>query len=96
MEPAAAPMKSAATAAVEASASTAVPASSMLSQRHLRHPRQRQNRHANQSSSNQNSLFHITTLGSHTTPYWMFPHPIKIPSRDSTPARALSKCSGRL
>jgi len=41
--------------------------SSMLSQRHLRQPRKRKHPHNAKYNSNENSLFHITTLGSRTT-----------------------------
>jgi hypothetical protein len=67
MKPASPSMKSAATAAsVEAPAATTVASSTMLSKRHLRHPRKRKHRHNAKYNSNENTLFHITTLGSRT------------------------------
>jgi hypothetical protein len=62
VKPTATSMKSAATA-VESSSTTAM-ASPMLSQRHLRQPGKRKHRRNPKYDSNQNSLFHITTLGS--------------------------------
>jgi hypothetical protein len=57
-------MKSATTAAaVKAPATSTVP-SAMLCKRHLWQPRKRKHRHNTKYNSNQNSLFHITTLGS--------------------------------
>jgi hypothetical protein len=58
-------VKTSATTAVKTSATTAM-ASTVLSQRQLRQPRKRQYRHNNKSNSNQNSILHITSLGSRT------------------------------
>jgi hypothetical protein len=89
-------MKSpATTTAVETSSTPAVP-SSMLSQRHLRQPPKRKHRHNNKSNSYQNSLFHITTLGSRTPQSLDVRQPPKDSNQNFTPAQALRKCSGRL
>jgi hypothetical protein len=52
---------------VESTAATAVASSTMLSKRHLRQPPKRKHRHNAKYNSNENTLFHITTLGSRTT-----------------------------